>query len=78
MPQVRFPVTLRAAVIDRAQLPVPVHAPLHPLNVKPLAATAVRATEVEEAKEALHVLPQLIPAGFELICPLPLTFTFRA
>jgi hypothetical protein len=31
-------VTLRAAVIDNVQAPVPVHAPLHPAKVEPLAA----------------------------------------
>lgn len=39
-------VTARAAVIDTVQLPVPVHAPLHPANVEPLAAAAVNVTEV--------------------------------
>ncbi len=39
-------VTLRAAVIDVVQVPVPVHAPLHPANVEPLAAAAVSVTDV--------------------------------
>jgi hypothetical protein len=39
-------VTLRAAVIDSTQLPVPVQAPLQPANVEPLAAAAVSVTEV--------------------------------
>jgi len=37
---------LRAAVIDVAQAPVPVQAPLQPANVEPLAATAVNVTDV--------------------------------
>ena len=39
-------VTLRAAVIDVAQVPVPVQAPLQPANVEPLAAEAVSVTDV--------------------------------
>ncbi len=39
-------VTLRAAVIDTAQVPVPVQAPLQPAKVEPLAAAAVSVTEV--------------------------------
>lgn len=39
-------VTLRDAVIDNVQLPVPVHAPLQPANVEPLAAVALSVTEV--------------------------------
>ena len=39
-------VTARAAVIDSAQVPVPVHAPLQPANVEPLAAAAVSVTAV--------------------------------
>ena len=40
-------VTLRAAVIDTVhEVAVPLHAPLQPPNVDPLAAVAVRVTEV--------------------------------
>ena len=39
-------VTERAAVIDVVQVAVPVHAPLHPPNVEPLAAAAVSVTDV--------------------------------
>ena len=39
-------VTLRAAVIDVTQVPVPVQMPLHPANVEPLAAAAVSVTDV--------------------------------
>jgi len=64
-------VTLRAAVIDVVQVPVPVHAPLQPANVEPLAATAVRVTEVPEAKFAVQVVPQLMPAGDDVTVPAP-------
>ena len=42
-------VTLRACVIDTAQLAVPVHAPLQPANVEPLAAAALSVTLVPVA-----------------------------
>ena len=64
-------VTARAAVIDTVQAPVPVHAPLQPANVEPLAAAAVSVTEVPLAKFALQVAPQLMPAGDEVTVPVP-------
>jgi len=39
-------VTLRAALMLTAQVPVPVHAPLQPVKVEPVAAAAVRVTFV--------------------------------
>lgn len=39
-------VTARAAVIDTVHVLVPVHAPLQPANVEPLAAAAVSVTDV--------------------------------
>jgi hypothetical protein len=42
-------VTFRAAVIDNVQAPVPVHAPLQPANVEPLAATWLSVTDVPVA-----------------------------
>ena len=65
------PVTLRAAVIDVVQFPVPVHAPLQPANVEPLAAAAVSVTDVPLAKFALHVVPQLMPVGDDVTVPVP-------
>jgi len=64
-------VTLRAAVIDSAQVDVPVHAPLHPANVEPEAADALSVTEAPEAKLAVQVLPQLMPVGLEVTVPVP-------
>jgi hypothetical protein len=64
-------VTLRAAVIDVVQTPVPVHAPLQPANVEPLAAAAVSVTEVPLAKLAVHVVPQLMPVGDDVTVPVP-------
>jgi hypothetical protein len=74
----KLALTLRAAFIDTTQLPVPVHAPPHPLNAYPLPAAAVSVTDVDEANDALHVLPQLIPAGFDCTCPAPLTTIVNA
>jgi len=53
------------------QLPVPVQAPLQPVNVEPAAGAAVRVTLVPELKFALHVAPQLMPVGDEVTVPLP-------
>jgi hypothetical protein len=65
-------VTLRAAVIDVVQVPVPVHTPpLQPANVEPLAAAAVSVTDVPLAKLALQVVPQFTPAGDEVTVPAP-------
>jgi len=52
-------------------LPVPAHAPLQPANVDPALAAAVKVTEVPELNAALHVDPQMIPLGAEVIVPLP-------
>ena len=67
-------VTARAAVIDTVHVPVPVHAPLQPANVEPLAAAALSVTDAVLEKLALHVAPQLIPAGFDVTVPLPVPF----
>jgi hypothetical protein len=64
-------VTLRAAVMLTAQLPVPEHAPVQPANVEPLLAAAVSVTTAPGLKLALQVLPHEIPAGLLLTVPLP-------
>src|SRR3990172_1302832 len=49
---------------------VPVHAPLHPRKVAPLAGAAVRVTVVPLLKLAEHVpLPQLMPPGLLVTVP---------
>jgi hypothetical protein len=70
--------TVTAVFIDTTQLPVPVQAPPHPLNVYPPPAVAARVTELPAGKDALQLLAQLIPAGFDCTCPVPLKFTVRA
>src|SRR6266540_578387 len=69
--ELKVAVTDRAAVMERAHVPVPLHEPLHPANVEPPAALAVSVTAAPLAKPALHVLPQLMPAGEEVTVPLP-------
>jgi len=50
-----------------------VHAPAQPAKKDdPLLAVAVSLTFVPELKLAVHVTPQLMPAGVLVTCPLPL------
>jgi hypothetical protein len=64
-------VTDFAAVIETTHEPVPVHAPLQPVNVDPEAAVAVSVTDVPLLKLAEQVEPQLMPAGELVTVPLP-------
>lgn len=50
---------------------VPEHAPVHPVKLEPLLGFAVNVTDVPVAKTALHVSPQLIPAGALVTVPVP-------
>ena len=63
-------VTARAVVIDTVQAPVPVQAPLQPANIEPGADVAVSVTVLPIPKIALHVVPQLMPAGSDVTVPL--------
>ena len=60
-----------SAFIVNTQFPVPVHEPLQPANVDPLAAVAVSVTAALPPKLALQVVPQLMPAGADVTVPLP-------
>jgi len=74
-------VTLLCALMVTWQvLAVPVHAPLHPVNVDPDLAVTVSVTTVPWAKSASHAVPQSIPAGLDVTVPLPVPVipTFRA
>ncbi len=53
--------------------PVPMHGPLQPMNVDPLAAVAVNVTLVPLAKAASQVLPQSIWGDADVVLPTPLT-----
>ena len=53
------------------QAPVPVHAPLQPLNTCPAAGVAARLTDVPDTNVAEQVAPQLMPAGALLTDPVP-------
>ena len=75
MPPLKLALTsallLPAAMV---QVPVPVHAPLQPVNVLPLLACAVKETAAELAKLAdvlLQSIEQLKPLGVLVTLPLP-------
>ena len=53
------------------QLPVPEHAPLHPVKEEPKFGEATKSTIVPAPKIDEQVAPQLIPAGRLAIEPLP-------
>jgi hypothetical protein len=64
-------VTVRAWLIVTVHAPVPVHAPVQPVNVLPVAAVPVSVTDVPELYVAVHVAPQLMPAGVLVTVPVP-------
>jgi hypothetical protein len=72
-------VTERACVIVTVQAPVPEQAPLQPVKLEPVAAVAVRVTEVPEVTDALQVEPQFTPVGLDVTVPepVPLLVTVR-
>ena len=47
------------------------HAPVHPVKVEPSLGFAVSVTDVPTVKLALHVSPQLMPAGALVTVPVP-------
>src|SRR5437899_2858783 len=53
------------------QVPVPVQAPLQPVNVEPASAVAVSVTVVPCENEAEQVAPQSIPVGELVTVPEP-------
>ena len=64
-------VTAALPVKVTLQLPVPVQAPDQPANVELAFGAAVSVTIVPLVKLALHIAPQLIPAGLLMIVPAP-------
>ena len=68
---VKVAVTAALLVNVTLQVPVPAHAPDQPANVELLFGAAVSVTMVPLVKLALHVAPQLIPAGLLVTVPAP-------
>lgn len=69
---VKVAVTVVAALRVTVQPPVPLHPPPdQPPKVDPAAAVAVSVTAAPELKVAVHVAPQLIPAGEDVTVPEP-------
>jgi len=65
-------VTLCAVLMVTAQVAVPLQPPpLQPANVEPADGLAVSVTLLFAVKLALHVAPQLIPAGLLVTVPVP-------
>lgn len=68
-------VTACAAFIVTTQLPVPLHAPLHPANVEPSDAVGVNVTAVPVLKvdeqPTVDPVSQAIPAGVLITPPSP-------
>ena len=63
--------TACTALIVTVQAPVPVQAPLHPVNVEPVAGVAVKVRVLPLENDATHVVPQEIPVGALVTVPLP-------
>src|SRR5437773_721366 len=65
-------VTVVLAVRLTTHVPVPLHPPPdHPAKAEPAAAAAVSVTFEPVLNEAVHVVPQLMPAGCDVTFPLP-------
>jgi hypothetical protein len=69
--RVKPAVTDLAASIVTTQLPVPPQAPDQPVKFASAEGEAVKVTVAPLLKENEQVAPQVIPAGEELIVPLP-------
>jgi hypothetical protein len=54
---------------------LPLHAPVHDDSTESAFAVAVSVTNVPGAYGAVQLLPQSMPAGFEVTLPLPETLT---
>lgn len=69
--------TFLAALMVTLHAPVPLHAPLQPLNRFFAAGVAVSVTGVPALKVNWQIVPQLIPRGLLLTLPLPDFETLR-
>lgn len=71
--KVKVAVTVWAAFMATAQLPVPEQPLLdQPAKLDPVVGVAVSVTLVPLVKLPLHVAPQLMPTGLLVMVPLPL------
>ena len=68
---VKLAVTVWSTLIVTVHEPVPLHAPLQPVNVEPPMEAADRVTVLPLAKSAAHVVPQEIPLGLLVTVPVP-------
>jgi hypothetical protein len=68
---VNVAVTGVLAVRAMMQAPVPLQAPLHPVNVDPAVGVAVRVMAVLFEKDWAQVAGQEIPAGIDVTVPVP-------
>src|SRR5207253_642564 len=70
--RLKVAVTVVPAETVTTHVPVPEQPPpLQPVKVEPAAGVAVSVTAVPLAKLAVHVAPQVIPAGALVTVPLP-------
>ena len=68
----KVPTTLVALFMVTTHTPVPVHPPPDQLaKVEPVPAVGVRVTSWPAGKFAAHVEPQSMPAGDDLMVPVP-------
>ena len=68
----KLALTLEAALMVTVQVrAVPLQAPLQPPKLEFVSAVAVSVTLLPCANEALHVVPQLMPAGLLETPPVP-------
>lgn len=65
----KFAVTARSESMVTLHPPVPVHAPLQPVNAWPAVGATVSATFVPPTKLVVQVAPQLMPAGLLATTP---------
>lgn len=75
-PDASLAVTVLASLIDTVQLPVPLHAPLHPRNDDPPSAVAVKVTLVPAENSTLQPAAagpraHVFPDGEMLALPVP-------
>src|SRR5687767_11885389 len=69
---VNVAVTVTSSFSVTVQLPVPLHAPDHPVKAEPATGVAVRVTGWPFRYGDEHACPQSMPWGCELTVPVPL------